>query len=245
MNEYDDSTNGETLEMKTRSCLSLLAIPILFFLLVSFALGGASFCNKRKKNPFERPPSLSIFDWNKSIQDARQKLKEAGCNIVLQNDEQLEISLPSISEDFPKTKEVTGSEPPASHITLYSQNGSLRIVRLYQQATLAEVKTYIQNLKKDYRLGKSVWDTTNSYGQSKEQKGNSVTVKINLYKGSNFFAVIYLTSIRANGTKSPERKNDTVETVLYSRLNPGITKKKLIQSIEQGDSLSSSPVFQR
>ncbi len=202
---------------------------VLVFLMLIMVLGFS--CKKKPQLP-PYLPALSFFTWGKGVEEALTSLQKSGWDVQSANKEQVRLAITPKIEDVPKIKGITDrSAPNLAEIIFYLQKSKLMLARIRLWDAKKTIEASYTKLKDKYKLPLASWSSKDR--TKKDSMGNSFTERLSLYEKEDMFVVVHHSFSELAEDRLSDGRNANLEIVLYSKLNPGLTRASLLETLRK------------
>ncbi len=220
-----------------------------FFAITTAGIGLVffPFC-KDTKTTFTTPLKPSAFIWGKEATASIDRIQKVGWRISQQasNNKQIKLYLPytattirnekqSEKESITKMEGLSvESSSNIAELYLYLDKGHLSLARIIHHLKQDESEIYLINFKKNYDLNKAIWTSKRQTDRLFQDDKNRVATKkmASLYERNDIFVALHRTMVESSEQTLSKGRNHSIEVILYSKKNPGLTGESLIQILK-------------
>ncbi len=234
---YDrDHQNHPTASRPDAPRRSLVLIAVIATAATLFALVS---CGGQRHADLEHPPKLDAFAWNSPVATTVANLKRAGWQATESTETgrvELEASRDGDADAEATARSFTGGElpdaPADASITLFSNDDSLKVVRLVRRGNRDTVRAYISDLADDFGVEGAVWESEPR--ESNSATGNRTTRREQLFETQNAWITMRMSITEAAEAQLSEASISEVELQFFGKsTNEGLSQTSLVASLEQ------------
>ncbi len=200
-------------------------------------------CKKKETDPLRYPPKASVFAWNQDVRYSLSALKKGAWSVLREDKNSVYLHVPIKAEELQVQGLQHKKAPEQASLTLFLEKGKLVLARLLRYDKAKLVEEYFQAFQKNYDLKKALWaaqsterveSKRDSQKKNKREQGALFAKKAALYETKKTFIVVYQHILRESKEESLAKgRTYTLEILLYSKDNPGLSSQKLITRIKQ------------
>lgn len=240
MRKSSSILTGECVDERTSRNVSFRRNLIRGLQGIAISMIGVTFvfCGGKTQVDLEHPPGLNAFAWNASVATTASNLIAAGWQQTTAADGRLEFeaSIGNEAGSSGAPQSVGGNSdlpdaPADASITLFSQNDSLKVVRLLRRGNRATIRTYVADLAQDFGIEGPAWESEPR--ESNSATGNRTTRREQLFETSDAWVAVRMVITEAAEAQLSEASISEAELQYFGKsTNEGLSQNALVETLQ-------------